>query len=140
MPPRSPRRSRPPDLEARARFVHSFDASRFSVKSAVDLPDDAGIKYGDRVRVWIEGTCTGVIESTTRDGTSEREVVIEAYTGAVVKIIDEAIGPKRRRLRKPCSTPDCSGWRTTEKREFRSEFCRSCAQKQGKAKEGENDG
>ena len=98
--PRPNRASREPNLEARRTIVTSFDQTRFGVRGANDLPDDLGVKYGDRVGCYIEGTCVDVIESTKREGSSERMVVIEAYDGRLLRIIDEAIPRKRRRPRK----------------------------------------
>ncbi len=98
----APRRSRPPDLEERARIVASFDATRFTLRGANDLSDDAGVKYGDRVEVRLFATCVDVVERTSREGPAERSVVLETYAGEIVSIIDEAIisrRPKRRRRR-----------------------------------------
>ncbi len=94
------RASREPNLEERRTIVASFDQTRFGLRGANDLPDDVGVKYGDRVACYIEGTCIDVIESTKREGRSERTVVIEAYDGRLLRIIDEAIPRKRRRRRK----------------------------------------
>ena len=91
---------REPNLEQRTAIVTSFDQTRFSVRGANDLPDDLSVKYGDRVACYIEGTCVDVIESTKREGTSERMVVIEAYDGHLLRIIGEAIGRKRRPRRR----------------------------------------
>jgi hypothetical protein len=100
VPTRPRRASREPNLEQRATIVTSFDQTRFGVRGANDLPDELGVKYGDRVACYIEGTCVDVIESTKREGTSERTVVIEAYDGHLLRIIDEVVGRKRRRRKR----------------------------------------
>ncbi len=81
----------------------SFDATRFTLRGANDLPDEAGVKYGDRVEVRLLATCVDVTETSTREGGGERSVVLEAYAGEIVNIIDEAVilrRPKRRRRRR----------------------------------------
>ena len=91
--------TRPPKPAEREQILRSFDSLRFSVRGANDLPDTAGIKYGDRVAVYLEATCVDVDERTTREGVSERVVVLEVYSGHPLQVIDEQIGRKRKRRR-----------------------------------------
>lgn len=97
---RARRRTRPPNPTEREQLVRSFDHLGFGVRGATDLPDTEGIRYGDRVAVYLEATCVDVIERTSRDGRSERQVVLEAYDGYPIRIIDELVGRKRRKRRK----------------------------------------
>jgi hypothetical protein len=84
--------------------VVSCDDTRFSVRGAVDLADELGIRQGDRVGVYIEGNCVEEHDTTERDGRRVRSVVIEAYDGRVTDIIDEAIFHRRRRRRRKVTT------------------------------------
>jgi len=77
---RRDRASREPNLEERRSIVTPFDQTRFGLRGANDLPDDLGVRYGDRVACYIEGTCVDVIESTKREGRSERTVVTTTGT------------------------------------------------------------
>lgn len=95
----------PPDPEERKRLVAAFDSSWFSVRGALELPDDAGVKFGDRVAIYLEGTCVATDENSSRDGVNDRSVVIEAFDGHVIKIIDELARQRRRRKRRRSPSP-----------------------------------
>jgi len=95
-------KTRAPNPAEREALLRSFDVTRFSVRGANDLPDTEGIRYGDRVAIYLEATCVDSTERTTREGVSERDVVLEVFEGYPLRIIDEQIGrkPRRRRRRK----------------------------------------
>lgn len=101
-----PRRvgSREPDLQARRLLVSQCDETRFSARGINDLDDELGIRQGDRVQLVIEGTCVEEHDGATRDGRRVRSVVIEAYDGHVLQIIDEAVFARRRRPRRRKAT------------------------------------
>lgn len=98
-------KTRPPNPAEREALLRSFDVTRFSVRGANDLPDDQGIRYGDRVAIYLEATCVDSVERTTREGMSERDVVLEVYDGYPLRIIDEQIGRKRKQRRRKAAAP-----------------------------------
>lgn len=100
MPTRPKPNTRPPNPAERDAIIRSFDTLRLSVRGANDLSDTAGIKYGDRVAIYLEATCVDVSETTTREGLSERYAVLEVYDGHPLQVIDEQVGRRRKRRRR----------------------------------------
>jgi hypothetical protein len=100
LPTRPKPNTRPPNPAERDEILRSFDTLRLSVRGANDLADTAGIKYGDRVAIYLEATCVDVDETTSREGLSERLVVLEVYDGHPLQVIDEQVGRRRKRRRR----------------------------------------
>jgi hypothetical protein len=76
----------------------------FSVRDATRFPCRLDLDEGDRVEIRLIGTVRDFSQHLALDGYRELNVHIQAYSGAVVKVLDKE-KPKRRATKKRSPAP-----------------------------------